>query len=356
LLTSILTPKIYTAKQYVIPSISVYVQEGPNFRVFTTRRHHWKNSNQAKSRYLNLFSDRAFRRVFGCERDKDITLSFLNAVLGETEQIVDFSFASTAYSSDNPSDRGVVLDLQCQTIDGRRIVVELQKRPQAYFRERTLYYATWPIQAQGKRGDWDYNINAVYVVSILDFLVDRSSQDDRIISRKMILDVDTWDPWTDKLHFVSIEIPRFKKTLAQCTTLLDKWFYVLKNLHRLMEKPKNWQDEVFEHLFALADKTRFEMKDLVTYEQSETEYDHMKNALDYAIATGEARGKACGEAIGEARGEAKGDARGFERGLELDKIDVIQGMLAKGCEWSFIKDITHLDQAGYEALRLKHNK
>ena len=78
------------------------------------------------------------------------------------------------------------------------------------------------------------------------------------------------------------------------------------------------------------------MKDLVTYEQSETEYDHMKNALDYAIATGE--------------------ARGFERGLELDKIDVIQGMLAKGCEWSFIEDITHLNQSGYEALRVKHNK
>ena len=78
----------------------------------------------------------------------DKKLSFLNAVLGEHEQIVDFTFASTAYSSDNPSDRGVVLDLQCQTIDGRRVVVELQKRPQAYFRERTLYYATWPIHRE----------------------------------------------------------------------------------------------------------------------------------------------------------------------------------------------------------------
>lgn len=106
------------------------------------------NNTKAKSRYLNLFSDRAFRRVFGTERDKAITLSFLNAVLHDKEQIVDFHFASTAYIANNPADRGVVLDLQCQTTDGRRIVVELQKRPQAYFRERSLYYATWPIHRE----------------------------------------------------------------------------------------------------------------------------------------------------------------------------------------------------------------
>jgi|GEM_PF-4715625 len=204
------------------------------------------------------------------------------------------------------------------------------KTPTSLFPRTDPLLRDWPIQAQGKRGDWDYNINAVYVVSILDFLVDNSGNDERIITRKMILDIETHAPWTDKLHFASIEIPRFKKPLAECTTLLDKWFYVLKNLHRLMEKPKDWQDN----------KTRFNKKDLVTYEQSETEYDHMKNALDYAIATGEARGEVIG----------------LERGLELEKIDVIQRMLANGLDWKLIQNITHLDQAGYEALRVKHNK
>lgn len=100
-------------------------------------------SSTRGSRYLNLFSDRAFRAVFWSELHKDITLSFLNALLSEQEQIVDFELVQTAYAPLNPADRSIVLDMQCRTIDGRRIVIELQKRKQEFFRERTLYYATW---------------------------------------------------------------------------------------------------------------------------------------------------------------------------------------------------------------------
>ena len=56
------------------------------------------------------------------------------------------------------------------------------------------------------------------------------------------------------------------------------------------------------------------------------------------------------------KGLELGIEQGIERGLELDKLDVIVGMLAKGCDWSFIESITHLDQAGYEALKIKHGK
>ncbi len=50
----------------------------------------------------------------------------------------------------------------------------------------------------------------------------------------------------------------------------------------------------------------------------------------------------------------KGIDQGMEQGLELEKLEVIQGMLAKGFDWQTIQDITHLDQAGYETLQAKH--
>lgn len=50
----------------------------------------------------------------------------------------------------------------------------------------------------------------------------------------------------------------------------------------------------------------------------------------------------------------KGIDQGMEQGLELEKLEVIQGMLAKGFDWQTIQDITHLDQAGYKALQAKH--
>ena len=50
---------------------------------------------------------------------------------------------------------------------------------------------------------------------------------------------------------------------------------------------------------------------------------------------------------------ARGEERGIERGLALDKIDVIQGLLKKGFDWSLIFDVTHVDQAGFEELKSK---
>ncbi len=48
--------------------------------------------------------------------------------------------------------------------------------------------------------------------------------------------------------------------------------------------------------------------------------------------------------------------KGIDEGLEHKELDAIAGMLSKGCDWTFIESITHLDQAGYEALKAKHGK
>ena len=56
------------------------------------------------------------------------------------------------------------------------------------------------------------------------------------------------------------------------------------------------------------------------------------------------------------RGMEQGLEKGIEQGLELDKLDVIGGMLENGLDWAVIQKITHLDRAGYEALKAKHGK
>jgi len=291
------------------------------------------------TRYLNLFADRAFQGVYGSEPNKDITLSLLNVLLHYQEQIVDLQFVSTAHYPKNPADRGVVLDLHCKTKDGRRIVIELQKRSQKFFRERTLYYATYPIQAQGKRGRWNYDISAVYVVSILDFIIDPHSKDERVVTRKMILDTETHVPWTNKLVFINVEMPKFKKSLSECNTLLDKWFFVLKNLHRLSDKPSAFMEDVFCHLFTVTDKSSFEPAVRTEYEQSETEYGHMQNALDYAIEEGKAFGMAEGRAEGRTEGRTEG------------QTELVETMLRNGGDWKVIFQLTGFTQESFERMR-----
>jgi len=64
-------------------------------------------------------------------------------------------------------------------------------------------------------------------------------------------------------------------------------------------------------------------------------------------------------AEGIEQGIEQGLERGMEKGIalkELHDIEIIEGMLGHGLDWMLIQKITHLNQADYEALRLKHGK
>lgn len=60
-------------------------------------------------------------------------------------------------------------DVYCKTADGRRIIVEMQSERQHNFKKRTLYYVARSISKQIMRGENDYEYDAVYLVSLLNF-------------------------------------------------------------------------------------------------------------------------------------------------------------------------------------------
>ena len=37
----------------------------------------------------------------------------------------------------------------------------MQKAEQQFFKDRSVFYATFPIREQAKRGDWNYRLKAV---------------------------------------------------------------------------------------------------------------------------------------------------------------------------------------------------
>ena len=52
---------------------------------------------------------------------------------------------------------------------GEKILVEMQRGEQQFFKDRSIYYSTFPIREQGLRGEWDYELKAVYIIGILNF-------------------------------------------------------------------------------------------------------------------------------------------------------------------------------------------
>ena len=53
---------------------------------------------------------------------------------------------------------------------GKKFIIELQKPKQNYFKNRTVFYSTFPIREQAEADSRDSALKAVYCVRILDFV------------------------------------------------------------------------------------------------------------------------------------------------------------------------------------------
>jgi predicted transposase/invertase (TIGR01784 family) len=121
-------------------------------------------------RYINLFTDFGFKRIFGTERNKDLLIDFLNSLLSqEISPITDLRYRNSEQLGQQEAERRAIFDLYCENQNGEKFIVELQRAEQIHFKDRSLYYASFPLQEQGKKGAWDYELKAVYSISIMDY-------------------------------------------------------------------------------------------------------------------------------------------------------------------------------------------
>lgn len=225
----------------------------------------------SKSKYINPFTDFGFKKLLGSEFNKDLLIDFLNQVLGDREHIRDLTYLNTEKLGKVQSDRKAVFDLFCENEKGELFIIELQNVAQQYFKDRSIFYATFPIQEQAVKGkQWDYNLKAVYTIGILNFSFADSQE--RYLREINLIDKQTLEVFYDKLTFIYLEIPRFKKEEADLVTHFDKWMFVLKNLHQLQDRPKKLQEKIFEKLFNQAEIAQLTPEDMKTYEESLNTY------------------------------------------------------------------------------------
>lgn len=104
------------------------------------------------SKYLNPYTDFGFKKLFGEEASKDLLLDFLNQLLPPWHQIAQLSFKNTENMSDTVEQRKSVFDIYCQSASGERFIVEMQKAQMHYFKDRSLFYSSFPIREQGQKG------------------------------------------------------------------------------------------------------------------------------------------------------------------------------------------------------------
>ena len=258
-----------------------------------------------KAKYINPFTDFGFKKIFGEEASKPLLLDFLNALLPQEHHVIDLTFKNAEQLGQTEADRKAIYDIYCETDKGEKFIVELQKAKQNYFKERTIYYSTFPIKEQAEKGEWNYNLKAVYCIGILDFTFDdyESEPEKSEVVHTIKLKNKHGKTFYDKLTYIYLEMPNFNLKEEYLVTRLDQWLYFIKHLEDLQSIPTIFKDEVFTQAFEKAEIARFGQVEIESYEMNLKIYRDYKNTVDTAFDEGKIEGKLEGKIEGKLEGK-----------------------------------------------------
>lgn len=274
-----------------------------------------------EERYISLLTDFGFKRIFGTKPNKDLLINFLNSLFEGFQVIKDVKYLNSEHVGDVFAERKAIFDVYCENERGEKFIVEMQNAYQKYFKDRSLFYSTFPIREQAPKGA--FKLERVYTVALLNFDLKEEAFDQDDINHDVgLLDKKTHKVFNDKLSFKYVEIAKFDKTEDELVTLYDKWLYVLKNLSRLDERPAALKEKVFTKLFEEAEIAKFTPTELKEYEDSLKAYRDVKNSIDTAL----------------------------EKGREEKAIQIAKKMLAAGMDIDTIINMTDLSKDEIEKL------
>ena len=287
---------------------------------------------QLEERYISLLTDFGFKRIFGTRPNKDLLVNFLNSMFNGEQVITDVRYLNSEHVGDVFAERRAIFDVYCENERGEKFIVEMQNAYQKHFKDRSLYYATFPIREQApKDASWNFQLNHVYIVALLNFDLKEPAFDPNDITHDVgLMDKKTFRVFNDKLSFKYVEIANFDKTEAELVTLYDKWLFALKNISYLDKRPDSFRERVFSKLFDEAEIARFNPQELHEYEDSLKAYRDIKNSIDTALELGREQGLAEGIEQGRAEGKAEGRAQ------------IALSMLAKGLDIATVSELTGL--------------
>lgn len=160
------------------------------------------------------------------------------------------------------------------------------------------------------------------------------------------MDVETKEVFYDKLTFIYLEMPKFNKSEDELNGMFEKWLFVLRNLSRLMERPKALQERIFTRLFETAEIAKFTKVEYDAYEESLKVYRDWKNTID----TAELKGEKKGFKKGHKEGLEKGEKIGIEKGEKRKAIEMAQRLKDKGVAINIIVECSGLTEEQINAL------
>lgn len=278
-----------------------------------------------KARYFNPFTDFGFKKLFGEEASKPLLKDFLNSLLPLEYPIADLNFRNAEQLGAEQEDRRAVYDIYCQDTQGNYFIVEMQKAYQKFFKDRALYYTTFPIQEQAQRGHWSFELKSVFCVGILDFVFDEDKNNPDFLHEVKLKNRHN-SVFYDKYALYFIEMPKFHKAESELANQLENWVYFLKHLEEFPDIPSRFQHTVLEQAFEIAELAHLSENERAAYEHSLKIYRDNINTLNSTAEKAKAEGKAEGLIEGKLKGKREMAIQMKADGMPVNKISLYTGL------------------------------
>ena len=184
------------------------------------------------NRLMDLKVDYAFKQLFGNEKNKDITIVFLNAILQRTgrNQIKDISFANTETGGEYVDDKVSRLDLLVVTNAKEWINVEIQFSNKYDMIERSVFYWSRTYLRPFEKGMHYAELRPVIAINILNF--DLFNQTERFHTSYHLYEDEEQFKLTNIMEFHFIEMVKLIKDwkddkLDPRNDVLARWLLML---------------------------------------------------------------------------------------------------------------------------------
>ena len=281
------------------------------------------------STYIDLMCDWAFKHVFG--HDKESLMMLLNDFL--PEKIVDLQYDDKELDLFSHDDKLVVMDVVCETENGRKILVEMQKSEKRNFRSRMLYYGAGMFYKQLKSGQ-DYDkLMPVYVICFMNFTL--RHEQNQLVYRYEVFEESSherYEPDKKKeqlMTWIYCELPRFAGPSNRELSPVEQWFDIIQNMRTFALNPKH-VDRRFTGILEACRQNRLPDTEQLQYIRAMISEREKQEIAEVYLERGIEQGKKLGF------------DEGMEQGVEQNKKDVAKQMLARGYDVAEIAAITGL--------------
>ena len=181
-----------------------------------------------RTRDFNALNDLLFKFIFGHKEDKEITLSFINAVLGldGDRAFVDLHFADREIDAEEESGKGSRLDLLCMTNDETQINIEVQVQNRHNMGQRSLYYWAKLYQSTLGRGENYENLRRTVAINLLGYEYLPLSGFHHMYG---LYDETGVHRLTEDIEIHFLELPKVTRQDIRRMRTLDKWMAFIRN-------------------------------------------------------------------------------------------------------------------------------